>query len=426
MSGVPMTIRNLWSRRTFLGTTGAFPAMLVSARTLFGSPKATAAVTVTPEKLTGLGATGNVYEELGVTTVINGQGTMTYLGGSVVRPEVEAVMALASQYFASVVELERAAGKRITELLKLTADYDAIVTCGAAAGMQNGLAGILTGNNPKFIEQIPDLTGMKSEVIIQKSHRNPFDHQLRTTGAKLVVVETREDLKKAINPQTAMMHFSNFASADGQIKVDEWVKLAHENQIPAFIDAAADTPPVSHLWDYATMGYDLIAFSGGKALRGPQCAGLLIGKKDFIANALLNGSPHEDTIGRSSKVGKEEIVGMVKALECFLNDDHAALAKEWQRRLDAISREITRVPGVTTSFHVPDVANHVPHMNISWDQKKIVLVPRDANEALRKGKPSVVLSASETGLGMCSFMLKPDEEKIIATQLVQLFKAHAA
>ena len=421
-----MTIRNLWSRRTFLGTTGAFPAMLVSARTLFGSPKATAAVTVTPEKLTGLGATGNVYEELGVTTVINGQGTMTYLGGSVVRPEVEAVMALASQYFASVVELERAAGKRITELLKLTADYDAIVTCGAAAGMQNGLAGILTGNNPKFIEQIPDLTGMKSEVIIQKSHRNPFDHQLRTTGAKLVVVETREDLKKAINPQTAMMHFSNFASADGQIKVDEWVKLAHENQIPAFIDAAADTPPVSHLWDYATMGYDLIAFSGGKALRGPQCAGLLIGKKDFIANALLNGSPHEDTIGRSSKVGKEEIVGMVKALECFLNDDHAALAKEWQRRLDAISREITRVPGVTTSFHVPDVANHVPHMNISWDQKKIVLVPRDANEALRKGKPSVVLSASETGLGMCSFMLKPDEEKIIATQLVQLFKAHAA
>jgi seryl-tRNA(Sec) selenium transferase len=222
------------------------------------------------------------------------------------------------------------------------------------------------------------------------------------------------------------MHFSNFANADGQIKVDEWVKLAHENQIPAFIDAAADTPPVSHLTDYANMGYDLIAFSGGKALRGPQCAGLLIGKKEFVANALLNGSPHEDTIGRSSKVGKEEIVGMVKALECFLNEDHAALDKEWQRRLETISAEIARIPGVSTSYNVPDVANHVPHMNITWDAHKIALSPKDASHALRDGKPSIVLSSTEAGLSMCSFMLKPGEEKIIAAQLVQLFKAHAA
>jgi len=334
-------------------------------------------------------------------------------------------MALASQHFVSIVELERSAGKRIAELLKLPTDYDAIVTCGAAAGMQSGLAGILTGNNPKFIEQLPDLTGMKSEVIIQKSHRNPFDHQLRATGAKLVAVETREDVKKAVNPQTAMMHFTNFANAAGQIRVEDWVKLAHEYQIPAFIDAAADTPPVSHLWDYANMGYDLIAFSGGKAIRGPQCAGLLIGKKELIANALLNNSPHEDTLGRAMKVGKEEIVGMVKAVECYLNEDHAALDKEWWRRLDAISAEVTRVPGVTTSVNVPDVANHVPHMDIFWDPRKISLAPRDAAGALRKGKPSIVLGSSENGLGMNSFMLKPGEEKIIAAQLVQLFKSHS-
>src|SRR5579859_648417 len=226
--------------------------------------------------------------------------------------------------------------------------------------MQSGLAGILTGNNPKFIEQIPDLTGMKTEVIIQKSHRNPFDHQLRSTGVKLVVVETVDDVKKAVNPQTAMMHFSNFANNEGQIKVEEWVKLAHENNIPAFIDAAADTPPVSHLWDYANMGYDLIAFSGGKAMRGPQCAGLLIGRKDLVANALLNNSPHEDTLGRSQKVGKEEIVGMVKAIESYLNEDHDALNREWQRRLDFIAGELSKVPGVTTSYFVPEVANHVP------------------------------------------------------------------
>lgn len=414
-----MTIKNFWNRRNFLGSAGGLAGMMLSARRVFGSPAA-----AVPEKLTGFGATGNVYEELGVTAVINGQGTMTYLGGSLPRQEVAAVMALAAQHFVSIVELERAAGKRIAGLLKLPPDYDAIVTCGAAAGMQSGLAGILTGDNPTFIEQLPDLTGMKSEVIIQKSHRNGFDHQLRATGVKLIEVESREEVKRAINSKTAMMHFSNFANAAGRIKVDEWVKLAHENQIPAFNDAAADTPPVSHLWDYANMGYDLIAFSGGKAIRGPQCAGLLIGKKEFIANALLNNSPHEDTLGRGMKIGKEEIVGMVKAVECYLNEDHAALEKEWWRRLDSISAELTRVPGVATSFNVPDVANHVPHMQIFWDPRKISLAPRDAASALRNGKPSIVLDSSEGGLGMNSFMLQPGEEKIIAAQLVELFKSH--
>ena len=418
-----MTIKGFWSRRHFLGGAGVLSGMLFNARRAFGSPGGVAART---EKLTGFGATGNVYEELGLTTVINAQGTMTYLGGSLPRPEVAAVMAIAGEHFVPIVELEVAAGKRISELLKLPADYDAMVTCGAAAGMQSGLAGILTGNNPQFIAQLPDLTGMKSEVIIQKSHRNPFDHQLRSTGAKLVEVESRDDLKKAINPQTAMMHFSNFANAAGQIKVEEWVKLAHENSVPAFIDAAADTPPVSNLWEYAKMGYDLIAFSGGKAIRGPQCAGLLIGKKQFIANAMLNNSPHEDTLGRSQKVGKEEIVGMVKALECFLAEDHAALSKEWWRRLDSVSAEITRVPGVTTSFQVPDIANHVPHMGIFWDPRKVSLAPRDAANLLRKGNPSIVVGSSESGLEVCSFMLQPGEEKIIAAQLVQLFKSHAA
>jgi uncharacterized pyridoxal phosphate-dependent enzyme len=423
-----MDLKRLWNRRTFLGSAGMFVGMLSNARKALGLPNGTAqsGAVALPLKLTGLGSTGNVYEELGVNTVINAQGTMTYLGGSLPHPEVEAVMALAAQHFVPIVELELAAGKRICELLKLPPEYDAIVTCGAAAGMQSGLAGILTGNNPKFIEQIPDLAGMKSEVIIQKSHRNPFDHQLRNTGAKLVVVETREDVKKAISPQTAMMHFSNFANASGQIKVDEWVKLAHENNLPAFIDAAADTPPVSNLWNFAKMGYDLIAFSGGKAIRGPQCAGLLIGKKELVANALLNNSPHEDVIGRSQKVGKEEIVGMLKALEIYLNEDHVAIEKEWWRRLDAISSQVTRVPGVTTSYHVPDVANHVPHMNIFWDPRKISLSSRDAAKAMREGKPSVVIGGSDNGLGMSSFMLKPGEEKIIAARLVELFKSHAA
>src|SRR5213075_2435043 len=181
-------------------------------------------------------------------------------------------------------------------------------------------------------------------------HRNPFDHQLRSTGVKLVEIETRDQLRRAVSDRTAMMHFSNFANAVGQIKVYEWVKLGKEYKLPCMNDAAADTPPVSHLWDYANMGYDLITFSGGKAMRGPQCAGMLIGREDLVHYALLNNSPNEDTLGRSQKVGKEEIVGMLKALELYLNEDHDVLAKEWQDRLEFISRQITRVPGVTTSF----------------------------------------------------------------------------
>src|SRR5215470_2700102 len=338
-----MALDSKSTRRTFLSVLSAFSAALVSPRKLFATPASGPGAQA--KKLTGFGSTGNVYEELGVTTVINGQGTMTVLGGSLPRPEVEEVMALGGKHFVSIAELEVAAGKRITEMLKLPEGYSALVTSGAAAAMQSGLAGILTGDNRKFIEQIPDLTGMKSEVIIQKSHRNPFDHQLRNTGAKLVVVETVDDVRKAINPHTAMMHFSNFANDQGQIKVEEWLKLAHEHNIPAFIDAAADTPPVSRLWDYAVMGYDLIAFSGGKAIRGPQCAGLLIGKKELVANALLNNSPHEDTIGRSQKVGKEEIVGMLKAIELYLQEDYHALNKEWQQRLELISSEVSKVPG---------------------------------------------------------------------------------
>ncbi len=220
-------------------------------------------------------------------------------------------------------------------------------------------------------------------MIIQKSHRNPFDHQLRGTGVKLIEIESREDLQKALGPQTAMMHFTNFANSAGQIRVEEWQKLAAAANIPSFIDAAADTPPVSHLWDYANMGYDLIAFSGGKAMRGPQCAGLLLGKADLVHFALLNNSPYEDVLGRGQKVGKEEIVGMVKALELYLAEDHDALNAEWQRRLDNISAKVTAIKGVSTKMTMPEIANHVPSMQITWDQKLVAITPRDAAQTLR-------------------------------------------
>jgi len=417
-----MRLSAKWNRRNFLGS------LTVAAGSLLALRKLVAAKDGSKPKVGGFGQSGNPYEELGVKTVINCQGTMTVLGGSILRPELEAVMAQAGRHFVPIADLELAAGKRIAEMLKLPEGYTALVTSGAAAAMQSGLAGILTGNDERFIKQIPDLTGMKSEVVIQKSHRNPFDHQLRTTGVKLIVVETRDDLRQAINERTAMMHFTNFANAAGQIKVDEWVKLGKEYRIPCMNDAAADTPPVSHLWDYANMGYDLVTFSGGKAMRGPQCAGLLIGRKDFVANALLNNSPHEDTLGRSQKVGKEEIVGMVKALDLYLNEDHEALWKEWQEQLEYVSRQVQRVAGVTTSFFVPDIANHVPHMAITWDSGRLALTPAEVSRRLRDSSPSIVMAAGEErpGLVMNSFMLQPGENRIVAERLTRILGEHSA
>jgi uncharacterized pyridoxal phosphate-dependent enzyme len=420
-----MRLGMAWNRRSFLGTLGMVAGSMIPGSMM--TPKKLFAAKANP-KVSGFGQSGNPYEELGVTTVINCEGTMTMLGGSILRPELEAVMAQAGRHFVSIPELEVAAGKRIAELLKLPDGYTGLVTSGAAAAIQSGLAGILTGDNEAFIKQLPDLTGLKSEVIIQKSHRNPFDHQLRTTGVKLIEIETREQLRQAIGPRTAMMHFTNFANAAGQIKVDEWVKLAKEYKLPCMNDAAADTPPVSHLWDYTNMGYDLVTFSGGKAMRGPQCAGLLIGRKDLVAYALLNNSPHEDTLGRSSKVGKEEIIGMVKALELYLNEDHDALAAEWQKRLESISQQILKVPGVSTAFFTPDIANHVPHMQITWDAAKISLTPKQASLLLRESKPAIVMGAGEgrPGLAMNSFMLQPGEDKIVANQLVRILREHSA
>jgi uncharacterized pyridoxal phosphate-dependent enzyme len=409
-----------WNRRTFIGSVAAAAAWAASGKNALAWPRKTA------PRLDGLGESGNVYDELGVTTVINGQGTMTVLGGSLPRPEVEAVMALAGKHFVSIPELEAAAGKKIAEMLKLPEDYTAAVTSGAAAAMQSGLAGILTGDNEQYIRQLPDLAGLKSEVIIQKSHRNPFDHQLRGTGAKLVEVETPEDVHNAISSKTAMFHFSNFANDDGKIKVEEWLKLAKQAKIPAMIDAAADTPPVSHLWDYANMGYDLITFSGGKAMRGPQCAGLLLGRKNLVGYALLNNSPYEDTLGRGQKVGKEEIVGMVKAVELYLQEDHDALNAEWQKRLDTITSQVTKIMGVTAANLVPGIANHVPSMQITWDQARVKVTPRELSELLRISKPSIVVERNTKGIEMTSFMLQPGEAEIIAERLTQAFRAHSA
>jgi L-seryl-tRNA(Ser) seleniumtransferase len=409
-----MGFKNRTTRRTFLGATGWIAGLASAPQRLFPAARATP----------GAAAPPNVYEELGVTTVINGQGTMTMLGGSLIPQEVEAAMAAASQHFVRITDLQVAAGNRIAKMLKLPEGHTALVTSGAAGAITIGTAGALTGGSEELIRRLPDLTGMKSEVIIQRRHRYAFDQQIRATGVKLVEVDSRDDLRRAVNEKTALMFFTNYLNGEGQVKVDEFARLALEYHIPSFNDAAADTPPVSRLWEYNQMGYAMVAFSGGKAIRGPQCAGLLLGRKDLIASALLNTCPHEDTLGRSMKVGKEEIVGMVKALELYLAADHDALMREWWARLDTVAAELKNVPGVSTSVHVPEIANVVPHMQINWDPRRISLTPNQAAELLRNSKPSIVLGSNEYGLSLASFQLRPGEEKIVTQRLVQIFHQH--
>jgi L-seryl-tRNA(Ser) seleniumtransferase len=327
----------------------------------------------------------------------------------------------ASQHFVYLVELQQKVGAKIAQMLGVEA---AMVTSGAAGAILLGTAACLTGNDPKRITQLPDVTGMRSEVIIQKAHRNAFDHAIRNAGVDLVEVETQGELESAISEKTAMLYFLNAAQNKGEIGLEKWVEIGKRRGIPTFNDAAADVPPVSHLSDYNKMGFDLVAFSGGKGLRGPQCAGLMLGKKDLIEAAILNNNPYEDTIGRPCKVGKEEMVGMFVAVESYLRIDHEAEWREWERRLLAMEKILTSVPGVQTGRFVPEVANHVPHLYLKWDESVLGITKAECARQLREGEPSIEVLEDDypQGMSVTPFMMKPGEELIVAHRIKTLLE----
>src|SRR5579864_399702 len=321
-----------WNRRSFLATIGAlwgsiFTPAELNAAGMFGKKRKASMPLLDGGPIvpitTGLGSTGDIYAELGITPLININGTLTVIGGSVMRPEVMELIRRGNEHFVLINDLEIAAGKFIAKLCKSPAGYTGLVTGGAAAAMVVGYAGMMTEDLEPRIKACPDVTGFpRTEVIIQKSHRYPFDHQIRQTGAKLIEVETREEMIAAINPKTVAIHFTNILSDKGKVSGPETIAIAKAHNLYTFNDAAADVPPVERLWEYPAMGFDLVTFSGGKDIRGPQAAGVLIGKEELIHYALLNMSPQEDRIGRCCKVGKEEIFGMLKALEIFVNQNY--------------------------------------------------------------------------------------------------------
>lgn len=357
----------------------------------------------------------DLIKELGLRTFINAAGTYTAMTASLMPEEVMETIEASSKEFIMLDEVQDKVGEKIAEICHAEA---ATVTSGCWSAMVLGLAGVLTGTDKEKIAQIPNLKGMKSEVIVQKSHNVAYVHSLTNTGVKLVEVETVADLEKAINDQTAMLWFLNYQAPDGKIQHEEWVALGKKHNIPTMIDIAADVPPVENLWKFNDMGFDLVCISGGKAMKGPQSAGILMGRKHIIEAARLSAPPRGNTIGRGMKVNKEEILGMYVALELYVKKDHVKEWKLWEEKIGYIEEMAKKVNGVTTSVSVPPIANHTPFLKIAWDPAVINLNRIQMQEKLRTGNPSIeVIGFGDHEISCTVWMLRPNEEKIVAKRI---------
>ncbi len=372
------------------------------------------------------------YSKLGVTPFINAAGTFTILSASTLPPEVQAAMTRAAQKPVNIEELLRASGEYLARRLHCEA---ALVTAGAASALTLGTAACITLGNDQAIVNIPvEMTGLKNEVIVQKTHRYGYDHALRNCGIKFVDVETLPEYEAAFNERIVMAHFFN-AAEGGQISREDWVRVAHKHGVPCFNDAAADVPPISNLWNYIQMGFDLVTFSGGKGIRGPQCTGLLLGRKDLIEFAVKNNSPYGNTVGRGMKVGKEEIVGLVAAVDWFLSQEEETMQTGFQKRAERIAGQVKGIPTVETKIFVPPVANHVPHLLITYDKNRIPITGQQIVEKLRQGSPRIELHPATGGgpamAGLPSgpntvvvgvWMLESNEDLIVARRLREVLR----
>ncbi len=366
----------------------------------------------------------DVMKELGIRTFVNAAGTYTAMTASLMPKEVMETISLSGTQFAMLDEVQDKVGEKIAKLCHAEA---ATVIAGCWSAMVLGLAGVLTGTDRKKVAQLPNLEGMKNEVIVQKSHNVGYVHALTNTGVTMIEVETAADVDKAVNDRTAMMWFLNYQAPDGKIDHEEWVALGKKHNIPTMIDMAADVPPVENLWKYNDMGFDLVCVSGGKAMKGPQSAGILMGRKDLIEAARLSAPPRGGSIGRGMKVNKEEILGMYVALEMYINKDHEKEWKSWEDKVAHIENAVSDIKSVQTEISVPPIANHTPYLNISWDQDVIKITRSELQEKLRNGDPSIeVIGSKDNAISLTVFMLKPKEERIVAKRIQEELKAALA
>jgi L-seryl-tRNA(Ser) seleniumtransferase len=333
-------------------------------------------------------------------------------------PEVVQAMEEAGRYFIPLPELQKKVGARLAELLHAPA---CMVTCGAASAISVGTAACLSQGDPKKLRQLPSRDGIKYEVIQQKSHRSGYEHQMELCGAKVIAVETRQELENAINERTGMLFFLNKAEPNGQISAEDFVKIGKARGVPTMNDAASDATPKENLWKYTKMGFDLVIFSGGKALRGPQASGLLLGRKDLIEAAQPAMSPYGG-IGRGMKVGKEEMVGLLAAVERYLKVDHEAEWKVLESRVASIRNSLKGAKGVTTERHIPVIANEVPHVTVHWDESSRGLTAQQVGEKLLASDPPIHVQRPGKGQLLISvWMMRGNEHEIVGRRLKEIF-----
>jgi len=366
-----------------------------------------------------------IYRQIGIRPFINAAGTYTVLTGSIVPPKVREAMAEASRSFVPLVQLQTVVGVRIAKMLGVEA---AMVTSGAACSIMLATAACVTGKDKEKIRRIPDVTGMKSEVIIPKAQRNGFDHAARNVGIRLIEVETIGQVKSSISSKTAMLYWTNIMAWKGKIARREFLEAGKVAGIPVFNDAAAELPPAENLSGIVREGFDLVAFSGGKGLRGPQSAGLLLGRKDLIEAAQLNGNPNDDAIGRVAKTGKEELMGMLAAVELYLSRDHEADQREWRGFMESIASDLKDVETVKTKLYIPGPGegpgggHPVPYLKVQWDQAALRLTYQDCSRQLREGEPSIEVNTSNEGIDLASYNLFPGEERAVGLRLRKILK----
>ncbi|MFZ4100848.1 MAG: selenocysteine synthase, partial [Sphingobacterium thalpophilum] len=359
----------------------------------------------------------------GLRTFINAYGVYTTHTASLMPDEVMAAIQDASKKYVLYNDLQDKVGEKIAAMCHSEA---AMVTSGCWSALVLGTAGILTGMDKAKVALLPNLSGFeKNEVILQKTHSGSYDHALTNTGIKRVFVETVEEMDAAFSSKTAMTWFYNEADPWGKIGHQQWLALSKKHKIPAMIDIAADVPPVENLWKFNDMGYDVVCVSGGKAIRGPQSAGILMGRKEIIAAARLSAPPGGGNIGRGMKVNKEEIFGMYAALDRFINLDHGKEWEMWEDRANVILDAVKKVNGVKAEIFVPPIANVTPTLRISWDQSLIKLTPKEMTLNLRNGEPSIEAPKSINDAMILSvWMMQPGDEKIVARRFTEeLLKA---
>ena len=368
-------------------------------------------------------AAESVYKKLGVQTFINAYGTLTTLGGTLMEPEVKRAMDDAAQHFVAIHDLQKRVGVRLAELTGAEAGF---VTAGASCSICLATCAVTVGGNLAAIRRLPDLTGSKSEIVMQKAHAgagNPYDQNWRMIGTKVIAAETADEIRKAIGPRTAALGMVLSHNSEGhKLELEEMIAIAHKAGLPLILDAAAEIPPASNLKKFVKMGADLVAFSGGKNLRGPQCSGLLLGRKDLVEAAYVNSAP-SNLFARIAKVGKEEIVGLLTAVELALKRDEEGERRRQEAMLKRVAEHLADVATVKTGFITNLDYSHSPRLSIQWDEKKLGMTAADVNNRLKSGEPSIVAAdmtkfrPSWPGVGIFAACLKPGEERVVAERV---------